>query len=82
MNMVRNEPSDRRDRAIQRMKMRQMWESLNEEKARMAMLPGNNPKTVHYIGRGGEDVTAEFDRAMLWVIGALAVISLIICMTV
>lgn len=80
--MVRNEPSDRRDKAIQRRKMREMWASIREEKARMAMLPGGNPKTVHYIGRDGEDVTAEFDRAMIWVIGALAVVSLIICMTV
>ena len=80
--MVRNEPSDRQDRRIQRRKMRAMWASLREEKARLDPIPGRNPKTVHYIGRGGEDVTAEFDRAMLWVIGALAVISLIICMTV
>ena len=80
--MVRNEPSDRRDRAIQRRKMREMWRSIMEEKARMAMLPGRNPKTTHYIGRDGVDATAEFDRVMIWVIGALAVVSLVICMTV
>lgn len=80
--MVRNEPSDRRDRAIQRRKMRQMWASLREEKARLELLPGRNPKTVHYIGRDGVDATAEFDRAMFWVIGAVAVVSLIIIMTV
>ncbi len=80
--MVRNEPSDRQDRRIQRRKMRQMWASLREEKARMELLPGRNPKTVHYIGRDGVDATAEFDRAMVWVIGAVAVVSLIIILTV
>lgn len=80
--MVRNEPSDRRDRAIQRMKMRQMWASLREEKARLELLPTRTPKTVHYIGRDGVDATAEFDRAMIWVIGAVAAISLIIILTV
>lgn len=80
--MVRNEPSDRQDRRIQRRKMRLMWASLREEKARMELLPGRNPKTVHYIGRDGVDATAEFDRAMFWVIGAVAVVSLIIILTV
>lgn len=80
--MVRNEPSDRRDRAIQRRKMRQMWAGIREEKARLELLPGRNPKTVHYIGRDGVDATAEFDRAMIWVIGAVAAISLIIILTV
>lgn len=80
--MVRNEPSDRQDRRIQRRKMRQMWASLREEKARLELLPTRAPKTVHYIGRDGVDATAEFDRAMLWVIGAVAVVSLIIILTV
>ena len=80
--MVRNEPSDRRDRAIQRRKMRKMWASIREEKARLELLPTRNPKTTHYIGRDGVDATAEFDRAMFWVIGAVAVISLIIILTV
>ena len=80
--MITNEPSDRRDRAIQRRKMRQMWAGIREEKARLELLPGRNPKTVHYIGRDGVDATAEFDRAMIWVIGAVAVISLIIILTV
>lgn len=80
--MVRNEPSDRQDRRIQRRKMRQMWASLREEKARLELLPTRTPKTVHYIGRDGVDATAEFDRVMFWVIGAVAVVSLIVCMTV
>ena len=80
--MVRNEPSDRQDRRIQRMKMRQMWAGIREEKARLELLPTRNPKTVHYIGRDGVDATAEFDKAMVWVIGAVAVVSLIIIMTV
>ena len=80
--MVRNEPSDRRDRAIQRRKMRLMWAGIREEKARLELLPGRNPKTVHYIGRDGVDATAEFDRAMFLVIGAVAVVSLIIMLTV
>ena len=80
--MVRNEPSDRRDRAIQRRKMRQMWASIREEKARLAMLPGRNPKTVHYIGPGVVDATSEFDRIMIWVIGAFALFGLILCMMV
>lgn len=80
--MVRNEPSDRQDRRIQRKKMRAMWASLREEKARLELLPGRNPKTTHYIGRDGVDATAEFDRAMFWVIGAVAVVSLIIILTV
>lgn len=80
--MVRNEPSDRQDRRIQRRKMRQMWAGIREEKARLEMLPGRNPKTTHYIGRDGVDATAEFDRVMIWVIGAVAVVSLIIIMTV
>jgi hypothetical protein len=62
--------------------MREMWASLREEKARLDLIPGRNPKTVHYIGRNGIDVTAEFDRAVIWVIGALAVISVVIIMTV
>lgn len=80
--MIKNEPSDRQDRRIQRKKMRAMWASLREEKARLDLIPGRNPKMVHYIGRNGIDGTAEFDRAMIWVIGALAVISVIIIMTV
>lgn len=79
--MVRNEPSDRQDRRIQRMKMRQMWASIREEKARLELLPGRNPKTTHYIGRDGVDATAEFDRAMFWVIGAFAVLMLILAVT-
>ena len=80
--MIQNEPSDRHDRAIQRRKMREMWRSLRDEKTRLAMLPGRNPKTVHYITKDGEDVTAEFDKVMLVVIGILAVVGLLICMTV
>lgn len=80
--MIRNEPSDRQDRRIQRMKMRRMWEGIREEKARLAMLPGGNPKTVHYITRDGEDATAEFDKGVLALIAVLAVIAIIICATV
>lgn len=79
--MVRNEPSDRRDRAIQRRKMRRMWASIREEKARLAMLPGRNPKTVHYIGRDGEDVTDEVMPKVWAVIGAFAVLMLILTIT-
>ena len=79
--MVRNEPSDRQDRRIQRRKMREMWASIREEKARLAMLPGNNPKTVHYIGRDGEDVTDEVMPKVWAVIGAFAVLMLILAVT-
>ena len=80
--MVRNEPSDRRDRAIQRRKMREMWRGLREEKARMAMLPGNNPKMVHYIGRDGVDVTDEVMPKVWCVIGAFGLFLLILAVTV
>ena len=80
--MVRNEPSDRMDRRIQRRKMRRMWAGIREEKARLAMLPGRCPKTEHYIGRDGVDGTAQFDQAMIWVIGAFAAFGLILCMMV
>lgn len=79
--MVRNEPSDRQDRRIQRRKMRQMWASLREEKARMELLPGRNPKTVHYIGRDGVDVTDEVMPKVWIVIGAFAVLMLILAVT-
>lgn len=80
--MVRNEPSDRQDRRIQRRKMRAMWRSLNEEKARMAMLPGRNPKTVHYLCREGE-VTEELLPAMFWLligVVAFAVVAIVLTM--
>lgn len=79
--MVRNEPSDRQDRRIQRRKMREMWRSLNEEKARMAMLPGRNPKTVHYLCREGE-VADDVVPAMMWMVIAAVALATVIVLTV
>ena len=58
-----------------------IMKSIREEKARLAMLPGNNPKTVHYIGRDGEDVTDEVMPKVWAVIGAFAVLMLILAVT-
>lgn len=79
--MIPNEPSDRKDRAIQRRKMRQMWRSIREEKNRMAMLPGNNPKTTHYLTREGE-VTEELLPAMMWMLIGAVVLAIVIILTV
>lgn len=79
--MIRNEPSDRQDRRIQRKKMRAMWRSMREEKARMAMLPGRNPKTVHYLSRDGE-VTQELLPAMMWMLIGAVVLAVVIIATV
>lgn len=79
--MIKNEPSDRQDRRIQRRKMRQMWRSLNEEKVRMAMLPGRNPKTVHYLCREGE-VDEDIVPEMMWMVIAVVVLATVIVLTV
>ena len=72
--MVRNEPSDRQDRAIQRRKLRAMWRSIREEEERLNALPVYVRKERHWVGKDPYvDVTSEFDRAMLVVLAVLAV---------
>lgn len=79
--MVRNEPSDRQDRRIQRRKLRQMWAGILEERERLAMMP-ERPKTVHYIDRDGVDVTDDVMPSILLMIGALAALMIVLCAVV
>lgn len=46
--MIKNEPSDRKDRRIQRAKCRQMLRELEEEKARMYEIVGPIHTGVRY----------------------------------
>lgn len=80
--MIKNEPSDRQDRRIQRRKMRAMWRSIREEKARLAALPGRNQKTVHYIDRDGEDATEELYSVMAMILATMILVGVIIVLTV
>lgn len=80
--MIRNEPSDRQDRRIQRKKMRRMWASLADEQARLETLPVFTRRQRHYIGRDYVDVTAEFDQVMIWVIGAFVLLGFVLVATV
>lgn len=78
--MIHWEPSDRKDRAIQRRKLRAMWRSLRAEKARLAMLPGRGRKqhpVTDYV-----DVTNEADKVLLIVIGAFALWGILLVMSV
>ncbi len=69
--MIKNEPSDRRDRQIQRRKLRGMWRSLREEEARIEAIPCTRRSDVNY-GTGVStrrpdviDVTEAFNCAAL-----------------
>ena len=78
--MIHWEPSDRRDRAIQRRKLRAMWKSLRAEKARLAALPGRGRKqhpVTDYV-----DVTNEADKVLLLVIVAFCIWGLLLVMSV
>lgn len=80
--MIRNEPSDRQDRRIQRKKMRRMWASLADEHARLETLPVYTRRQRHYIGRDVVDVTDEMLPGVLTVIGAFALLGFVLVATV
>lgn len=71
--MVTNEPSDRQDRRIQRRKMREMWLSLDAEKARLAALPVRDTHMVHYVGRDMDAVDNSFVRRVYLAVGAVLI---------
>lgn len=77
--MIRNEPSDRQDRRIQRRKLWAMWASLADEKARIESIPVASRKVVHYIRPGEVDETGQFDRIMFGIIIGMVTISAIVC---
>lgn len=79
--LIRNEPSNRQDRRIQRRKLRQMWRDLEDERARVAMYPAR-PRLAHVRMCVGQDVTDTFDRMAFWTILAYVAVAVAIVLMV
>ena len=83
--MIKNEPSDRKDRRIQRAKCRQMLRELEEEKARMYEIVGPVRTGVRYsITTSGQRQRALERRGNLILasIAAAAVILAVVTMVI
>ena len=83
--MIKNEPSDRKDRRIQRAKCRQMLRELEEEKARMYEIVGPTRTGVRYsITTSGQRQRALERRGdlILASIAAAAVILAVVTMVI
>ncbi len=82
--MINWEPSDRKDRRIQREKLRGMWESLRNEKARLAMFDWCG--RPHYgvdntlVDRELDENGKAFWRGAGPVIAAFAALGVILCL--
>lgn len=80
------EPSDRKDRRIQRRKLREMWRSIEDEKTRINQIwwcgrpkyGVDNTLTERELDANGR----EFMRAALPAVGLFILMGVIMCLTV
>lgn len=83
--MIHWEPSDRKDRRMQRAKLREMWESIGAEKARLMLIDWcgrthygvDNTLTERELDENGK----LFHKCAGVLVGAFIVMGVVLCLT-